>query len=380
MLIMRDLVYRKIAESISRDIGTGKALPGSRLPGVRELAAEWKTSPNTVLKALAILESEGFLSKTRGQGIFVAAEAARKGGAEKEIELLVYDMKVPFNMALVDSIERYASECGCRLSVKSLRNVAAASAEPKSGSGRIIIPESAPGIFRDGKPPVSPAVVCAGEFSPPGNFGCSYAVADTYGGFYRTAALLLASGRERLGYIGATDQLEDEPGWNACRDVLSGTKAGFRREYAVSAGGWDAARGREAMENLLLAGDFPDGIICCNNALAAGALKACINAGVSVPGDIAVVGAGDQTVAALLDPPLTSLSLPAAMIGLTVVSYLDGVLSGRIPGDETAAGAVLRARFDPDLKIRESFVPASVPAEENGPGPDGDEADELTWL
>ncbi len=380
MLIMKDLVYRKIAESISRDIGTGKALPGSRLPGVRELASEWNTSPNTVLKALSILESEGYLSKTRGQGIFVASEAGWKGGAEKEIELLVYDMKVPFNTALVDSIERYASECGCRLSVKSFRNVAGAAAELKPGSGRIIIPESAPDVFRNGKAPVSPAVVCVGEFSPPDDFGCSYAVADTYGGFYRAAIILLASGRERLGYIGATDRLEDEPGWNACRDVLSGTKAGFRREYAVSAGGWDAARGREAMENLLLAGDFPDGIICCNDALAAGALKACSSAGLSVPGDIAVVGAGDQTIAALLDPPLTSLSLPAAMIGLTVVSYLDSVLSGRIPGGGTAAGAVLRSRFDPDLKIRESFVPASDPAEEKESGSDFNEADELTWL
>ena len=46
----------------------------------------------------------------------------------------------------------------------------------------------------------------------------------------------------------------------------------------------------------------------------------------------------------------------------------------------TAAGAVLRSRFDPDLKIRESFVPASDPAEEKESGSDFNEADELTWL
>lgn len=341
---MKELLYRKISGKIKEDIKNGDLPAGSRLPGVRELAEEWDTSTNTVLKALDELEAGGYISKTRGQGIFVQPKASWNSDAEPErvLELILYDMDVPFNRLLISSIERVAADYSFRLTVKS--SSAPEKLAPLQIGARIIVPSTAP-IAND----ENTAVIYTGEFSPPSCFSGNYAVVDSYGGFYRAAGFLLESGCERIAYIGAADNLEDEPGWNACRDALSGSRHGFRREYAVSAGGWNAAMGQAAMEKLLLDGEFPDGLLCSNDSLAAGALKTCRAAGLTVPGDISIIGAGDQDIAPLLDPPLTSLKMPAAVLGLIVVSFADSILEGR-----TGAAHRLRARLDMELVVRES--------------------------
>lgn len=342
---MKELLYKKIADNIKIDIKNGKHPSGTRLPGVRELSAEWKTSSNTVLKALSLLENEGFVRKTQGRGIFVEPDECWNGSIQPEIELLVYDMSSPFNMMLIRNIEKSAGDYGYRLTIKSLDGTLS---ENKNIAGRIIIPQSSARSFNEADDSTAP-VIFIGEFNPIQDFDRSYCVADTYAGFYQAARHLLESGRERIAYIGGTDDLENEVGWNACRDLLSGTGNGFRREYAVSAGGLDAGLGQSAMENLLLGGEFPDGLICCNDSLAAGAYKACRAAGLRVPDDIAVIGAGDQDIASLLEPALTSLKFPSAVMGLTAVNFIDSIVSGRIAKEE-----VMRSRLDMELVLRRS--------------------------
>lgn len=367
MLHMKELLYQKIAENLRSDIRNGKHEPGERLPGVRELSAEWKTSPNTILKALSFLEHEGYLRKTQGQGIFVNPSELWSDSIEAEIELLVYDMAAPFNMMLVGSIEKAARGYGCRLTVKTFDEEDIFSADSKA-AGRIIIPSKAPSIFVKGFASAVP-VICIGEFNPPEAFNCSYAVADTYAGFYKAVQFMLHEGRERIAYIGASVELEDEAGWNACRDALSGGMNGFRREYAVSAGGWDAEHGQAAMKNILLGDEYPDGLICCNDSLAAGAYKACRAAGLSIPEDISIIGAGDQDIAPLLEPPLTSLKFPSAVIGLTAVNFIDSIITGKISKDE-----VMRCRLDMEFVIRGSLAAA----EDVSSG--GLKADGADWL
>ena len=234
-----------------------------------------------------------------------------------------------------------------------------------SGGPGIVVPEQAP-ANGDG---VAEHSIYIGDFNPAHSFEGSYITADSYGGFRRAARMLLEAGRERIAYIGATDSLSDEPGWNAVRDVLAGTSNGFNREYAVNAGGWNAELGRRAMEELLLGGEYPDAVVCCNDVLAAGVYRACRAAGLSIPDDVAVVGAGDQDIALMLDPPLTSIKIPSAVMGVMAVGYLKAVEGGSIGRTER-----LRARLDMEIIIRDSFPAGDAVFE--GVEPDIDEA----WL
>lgn len=54
-------VYQQIAAFIKQQIFAGKVMQGEALPSRRELAALLKINPNTVQKAVRLMEAEGFV-------------------------------------------------------------------------------------------------------------------------------------------------------------------------------------------------------------------------------------------------------------------------------------------------------------------------------
>lgn len=67
-------IYTQLIEHIQRAIVTGEYPPGSKLPSVRELAAEAGVNPNTMQRALAELEAQGMLFTQRTSGRFVTQD------------------------------------------------------------------------------------------------------------------------------------------------------------------------------------------------------------------------------------------------------------------------------------------------------------------
>jgi LacI family transcriptional regulator len=81
-------------------------------------------------------------------------------------------------------------------------------------------------------------------------------------------------------------------------------------------GRFSVASGQLGTERLLAAGgELPDALICANDQMAIGALRALAVAGIRVPEDIAVVGFDDIFPASLCDPPLTTVHQPIRMLG-----------------------------------------------------------------
>ena len=64
--------------------------------------------------------------------------------------------------------------------------------------------------------------------------------------------------------------------------------------WLVQQAGHDDASGYQAMKRLLVAKRYPDGVFCFNDPVAAGAMRAILEAGLSIPKDIAVIGAGNM--------------------------------------------------------------------------------------
>lgn len=61
-------IWLQLAEQMTRRIITGVYPPGSKLPPVRELAAEAGVNPNTMQRALAQLEQDGLAKADRTAG------------------------------------------------------------------------------------------------------------------------------------------------------------------------------------------------------------------------------------------------------------------------------------------------------------------------
>ncbi len=67
-------IYAQLAEQVRLDIISGLYQPGSKLPSVRELAAQAKVNPNTMQKALAELERSGLVHSMRTSGRFITED------------------------------------------------------------------------------------------------------------------------------------------------------------------------------------------------------------------------------------------------------------------------------------------------------------------
>ena len=90
-------IYLQIMEKIKLQIISHKLEPNQQLPTVRELASEAGVNPNTIQRALADLEREGFVYTKRTSGRFVTEDLdlilqSRKQLSEEQLQQFVTGM------------------------------------------------------------------------------------------------------------------------------------------------------------------------------------------------------------------------------------------------------------------------------------------------
>ncbi len=86
-------IYEQIADHYKKLILVGAMNENDPMPSVRSLAVELSTNPNTVQKAYALLEREGFIYTVRGKGNFVRGgdtlmESHKKDILDRLVEIL----------------------------------------------------------------------------------------------------------------------------------------------------------------------------------------------------------------------------------------------------------------------------------------------------
>lgn len=91
-------IFIQLAELIKCEIISGKYQNGDKLPSVREFALTFQVNPNTVQKALQLLEDEGLIITDRTNGKFVASnskllESHKNKLIKLEIDLFLEKMK-----------------------------------------------------------------------------------------------------------------------------------------------------------------------------------------------------------------------------------------------------------------------------------------------
>ncbi len=71
-------IYEQIVERFQTLIVNGALEPDTQLPSVRNLAVDLAINPNTIQKAYAVLEQQGFLYPVKGRGNFVSGDSEVK--------------------------------------------------------------------------------------------------------------------------------------------------------------------------------------------------------------------------------------------------------------------------------------------------------------
>jgi len=120
-------------------------------------------------------------------------------------------------------------------------------------------------------------------------------------------------------------------------------------EYVIS-GAHEDHTGYAAMQRLLQLKPRPDGVFCYNDPVASGAIKAILEAGLDVPGDIAVVGAGDVHYSDMLRVPLSTINQSPFQIGESSAELLLECIKSKTPLPPKCI------YFTPRLVVRESSL------------------------
>jgi GntR family transcriptional regulator len=79
-------IYRQLIDQVRRMVASGQLPPGTELPSVREVAAEYTVNPTTISKAYSLLETEGLLQRNRGKPMTIASARRNQNGVAQRLE------------------------------------------------------------------------------------------------------------------------------------------------------------------------------------------------------------------------------------------------------------------------------------------------------
>jgi DNA-binding LacI/PurR family transcriptional regulator len=157
-------------------------------------------------------------------------------------------------------------------------------------------------------------VVCNGR--PLGSSTLPYVDATNELGAENAVRYLFDHGRRTVATIAGP------PDMVAGIDRLNGYLTAVSHEPIIAYGDFTRESGARAMRSLLQAHPDVDAVFAASDLMADGALRALRQAGRRVPGDVAVIGFDDNTVAAFADPPLTTVRQPIQEIGRSLARQL----------------------------------------------------------
>lgn len=358
--------YRSKAVRLAADLGTriraGQWPTGSFLPPETTLAEEMGVARETLRRCLRLLEADRVLQRIphRGLVVTIGGEAPivppgvrRRSGSPRITTIAVLAPTDPSEGVelMLSGIREFAAEHHAEVQfIASVDDVAHPlrllnRIDQLGVAGVIILPY--PG--EDHRAELEalaarnfPMVVIERRSS---DLAVPAIEIDNRAAMYRVVRHLLASGRRPVHYLGmrASHQTDHErfEGWR--RAMVDAGYAHLLDSHAVLHD-WDTSdprywhadspwkQGEEIAERLFAQGEHFYSIACQKDHIAWGCLRAAAARGLVVGQQVLVTGFDDLSVAATLDPPLTTVRQPWYAKGWRAAWLLQRQLDGPHPG------------------------------------------------
>ncbi|GJI96248.1 LacI family transcriptional regulator [Duganella caerulea] len=172
-----------------------------------------------------------------------------------------------------------------------------------------------------------------------------WVISDDHRGAYMLARHLVSQGHKRIGYLRFPRSRRDEERLAGVRACL----AAHDMELTVYEGGAPtAAEGERVCSSILLGGEHPDALICYNDLMALGFMKAAQALGFKLPEQLSVAAFDNIEYGQYTSPALTTVDLQSERMGVAAMEKLIAAIDGKSPAAATM--------IEPQLILRGSTI------------------------
>lgn len=280
-----------------------------------------------------------------------AARGLALGGPDR-IAVMVPNLRQPYFALMAETLILTLEERGLHTTLRlshdaSAERDAVLGRSTRDVAGLVLCPHFLSTELLEGRAPPFPVVQVGGAPTP----GIDCVVMGEHDGALAAARHLLDLGRRRIAYI-ADPALPTGGGARYQAYLRAHRERGITPDprLAIEGADWDRREtGLEAMVGLLRTGAPFDAVMCVNDAVAIGAMRAAALAGLRIPQDVAFTGFDGTDEAAFTTPPLTSVDPGVREMAQHAVDMLGRRLEG-------ADGPAQRETPPTSLVIRTSTV------------------------
>ena len=309
---------RRLKRVTTHDVAKRAGVSQPTVSLVLSRNANARVSPETRARVLEAAQELGYVPNV------VARSLVRN--RSYAIGVIVPDLRNPFFAEVVSGAERVVSEAGYAVLLCETREI------PRDRHIQALLERQVDGMMMDaiGASSLREAMVAGVNLvlidEPPDRW--PGVASDAIGAGRLAAEHLLSLGHTRFGFIGPATNVHAirmrERGFvqTLAANGIRIDSSMLRRVPATAAGG------QSGMRALLDLKQPPTAVFCINDLVAAGALKVCSIDGVTVPGDMSIMGCDDIELASLLVPELTTVSIPARELGARAARILLQALQG----------------------------------------------------
>ena len=348
----------RIAGEVRSAILAGRFRPGERIESENELAARFGVSRQTVRKALAALIEQGYLRAEHGRGTFVTQRSRPNSKTIAVVTTYLADYIFP---SVIQGIDQELAEHGYSILLKSTRNARHLEARyleelaEKDIDGLIIEPSKSQIFCRHAQlyerldARGVPYVFIQGCFERMRDR--PHVLLDDAQGAHLVTRHLLELGHRRVAGVFKADDSQGIERHRGYVRALQEAGVLYDPELVV----WYHTEDRTVAPAagvcaLMRSSRAPGAVVCYNDEVAVGAIRALEAQGLRVPQDVSVTGFDNSLLAENFHGGLTTVAHPHEELGRAAARLLMRLIAG-----EPVETAVV---LQPELIVRGSTAPA----------------------
>jgi LacI family xylobiose transport system transcriptional regulator len=304
----------------------------------------------SVRRAIDRLMSKGLVERRAGKGIFVRSPEA----AVRTIQIVVPNLQFDQCVQIARGAQEFGRSRGAQVQIYDAHGSMAQDIEvirrlPDSRSdGAIIVflqhPDFAQALYSL-KAVDYPFVMVDSKLQ---DLAVPSVTSDNYAGGYAVGQNLVALGHTAIGCIGWLSARTVQARFDGLRDAVIDAKLPFDRSMVLDLGVEDpigdwAAAIEGAVRTLLTRPDRPTAIFFGSDEVAIQSYRVIRQLGLSIPGDLSIVGFDDSSLCQLVDPPLATVRQSSSQMGQVAME----ILLSHISGDRTVVSRTLPTAWVP---------------------------------